>query len=119
VMARGDRQSAADAADIVRRSVDSAIFEDFLTTAARMGGIRDLELIECPVLIAWGTRDFILPARRYSARIREVVPNAQWLSLKGLGHCPMGDDPELIARTIADFVRAATAATPAAAPQPV
>jgi pimeloyl-ACP methyl ester carboxylesterase len=99
----------------VRRSVDCSIFEDYVASAARLGGIRDLGPIECPVLIAWGTRDFILPARRYTARLREVVPNAQWLSLKGLGHCPMGDDPELIARTIADFVRAAT---PAAARQP-
>ena len=73
-----------------------------------------LDGIECPVLIAWGTKDRIIPARRYTARFRELLPKAQWVTWRGAGHCPM-DEPELLAGAIADFVRAAT---PAAARQP-
>jgi len=56
------------------------------------------------VLLAWGTRDRIIPSPRYSQRLRNLLPNAEWIELPGLGHLPMSDDPELVARTIAEFV---------------
>jgi len=31
------------------------------------------------------------------------LPAAQWVELKGLGHVPMSDHPELVASTVADF----------------
>ena len=33
-----------------------------------------------------------------------MLPAAEWVELKGLGHMPMSDDPELVAQTIAAFV---------------
>ena len=33
-----------------------------------------------------------------------MLPNAEWIELPGLGHVPMSDDPELVGRTIAEFV---------------
>jgi hypothetical protein len=62
------------------------------------------ERIECPVLLVWGTKDRVLPLRRYSARMRGLLPDAAWQELRGLGHVPMADDPELVASTIAGFV---------------
>jgi pimeloyl-ACP methyl ester carboxylesterase len=70
-----------------------------------------LDGISCPVLLAWGSKDRILPARRYSRRLRDLVPVAEWLDLPGLGHMPMADDRNLVARTIIDFA--------ARAPRPV
>ena len=58
----------------------------------------------CPVLLAWGTRDRIIPSPRYSQRLRNLLPNAEWIELPGLGHRSMCDDPELVARTIVRFV---------------
>ena len=69
------------------------------------GPPKDFDRVECPVLIAWGTRDRILPAPRYSRRFKALVPHAEWADLPGLGHVPVADDPELVSRTITDFVR--------------
>lgn len=64
--------------------------------------------VDAPVRIAWGTKDRILPYSRYAPLWREVLPNADWISLDGLGHVPMSDDPALIAQMILD-VSTATA----------
>jgi pimeloyl-ACP methyl ester carboxylesterase len=71
--------------------------------------------VGCPVLLAWGSRDRILPSARYSKRMRELLPSAEWVELRGLGHVPMSDDPELVARTISEFTARARGRTPAAA----
>ncbi|MFC4013339.1 alpha/beta fold hydrolase [Nonomuraea purpurea] len=51
-----------------------------------------------PITIAWGERDRLLPRR-------QAVRAARWSGqrvklLKGCGHLPMSDDPELVARVI-------------------
>ncbi|GAB3162070.1 alpha/beta fold hydrolase [Microbispora hainanensis] len=53
---------------------------------------------QVPVTIAWGDRDRLLPRR-------QAVRAARWagqraLLLRGCGHLPMSDDPELVARVI-------------------
>lgn len=52
-----------------------------------------------PVTVAWGTRDRVLLPRQ-ATRAREVLPGARHVALPGCGHVPMGDDPDLVARTI-------------------
>jgi hypothetical protein len=54
------------------------------------------------VLIAWGTEDRVL-APGQAARFTDLIPRAELRPLPGLGHVPMPDDPELVARTILDF----------------
>jgi pimeloyl-ACP methyl ester carboxylesterase len=71
--------------------------------------------VACPVLLAWGTRDRILPSPRYSKRLRELLPSAEWVELRGLGHVPMSDEPELVARTIGEFTARAREQTPVVA----
>ncbi len=55
--------------------------------------------IDVPVTIAWGTKDRIL-LQGQARRARRLIPEAEWVDLPGLGHVPMSDDPELVARTI-------------------
>ena len=57
----------------------------------------DLPDIACPFTVAWGTRDAILPPRQ-GPRWERLVPGARLIPLRGLGHVPMADDPELVAR---------------------
>ena len=74
--------------------------------------------ISVPYLVAWGTRDFLLPPRQ-APRWQRLVPGAELTWLPKLGHLATPDDPELVARTILDFVeRAATRSRerPAGAP---
>jgi pimeloyl-ACP methyl ester carboxylesterase len=115
VAARGERVPAAVAAQMVRDSVDCSVYFELMDAIMRDGTPKSLDGITVPVALVWGTRDRILPPKRYSDRLRRMVPDAQWVELKGLGHVPMSDDPELVSRTIADFVaRAEDRATVAA-----
>ncbi|HEX5224991.1 MAG TPA: alpha/beta hydrolase [Solirubrobacteraceae bacterium] len=114
-VARGDLLDPGSALALVRSAVECPIYFDLMDAILGDGPPEGFPEIACPVLIAWGTRDRIIPARTYSARMREMVPAAEWLELRGLGHMPMGDDRELIARTIAEF---ATAAQSSAVAQP-
>jgi pimeloyl-ACP methyl ester carboxylesterase len=49
-----------------------------------------------PVTVAWGTRDLILPYRNRHNVLRHF-PHARIISVPGVGHVPMSDNPELIA----------------------
>lgn len=56
-----------------------------------------------PTTIAWAQHDkVLLPYQGRNAR--KVLPEAFHTVLKGVGHVPMMDDPELVARTILDTV---------------
>jgi pimeloyl-ACP methyl ester carboxylesterase len=74
-----------------------------MSAIERDGPPADFAGVSCPVLLAWGTKDRLLPAARYSQRMRNLLPAAHWMDLPGLGHMPMGDDPQLIASVIAGF----------------
>jgi pimeloyl-ACP methyl ester carboxylesterase len=53
----------------------------------------DAEPIVCPVRIAWGTEDRLLPWPQAAARYRRLLPHADWIELDGVGHCPQLDVP--------------------------
>ena len=52
-----------------------------------------------PVTVAWGSRDLILPAGQRH-RVRDHFPQARVVSVPGVGHVPMTDNPELIAAVL-------------------
>jgi pimeloyl-ACP methyl ester carboxylesterase len=104
VAAHGERLGPAAAAQMVRDSAACPVYFELLEAILRDGPPRAFDGVRCPVLLAWGTRDRIIPSASYSQRLRDMLPDAEWLELPGLGHIPMGDDPELVARTIAEFV---------------
>jgi pimeloyl-ACP methyl ester carboxylesterase len=58
-----------------------------------------LDELRVPVLIVWGKRDRVLPPRQ-GPRYAHAIPGAELRIVAGLGHIPMSDDPELVARTI-------------------
>ncbi len=103
-MARADRLDPAEALAMVAGSVECPIYFDLMSAIERDGPPADFAGVSCPVLLAWGTKDRLLPAARYSQRMRNLLPAAHWMDLPGLGHMPMGDDPQLIASVIAGFV---------------
>jgi pimeloyl-ACP methyl ester carboxylesterase len=66
-------------------------------------GLHNPEEIQVPVLIAFGIMDFLLGVQQ-GPRFVAALPNAQLKTLPGCGHIPMSDDPELVIKTILDFV---------------
>ena len=72
--------------------------------ALREGWSLDAGKIKCPVRIAWGTDDRLLSWPAAAARFRdEWLPNAEWVELDGIGHCPQLDVPLETAQLILGF----------------
>ena len=117
VMTRGDQVPAKEAVALVRSSVACTVVDDvFATIRSGSGLMRDLDRISCPVLVAWGDKDRILPLAKHGPRFRDEIPGVDFRVWKGVGHTPMWDDPDLIVTTITDFATAAPAkAAPAQA----
>jgi pimeloyl-ACP methyl ester carboxylesterase len=61
------------------------------------------ERIECPLRIVWGTADRILEWPEAAARYRRLFPQADWVELAGVGHCPQLDVPAVTADLILGF----------------
>lgn len=60
--------------------------------------------IECPVRIVWGTEDRLLPWPAAATRYREDwLPQADWVVLDGVGHCPQLDAPTETAALILEY----------------
>ena len=75
--------------------------------AIREGYDLDAGRIACPVRIAWGTHDRLLPWPSAAARFRDDwLPHADWVELDGIGHCPQLDVPLEAAQLILGFSRA-------------
>jgi pimeloyl-ACP methyl ester carboxylesterase len=72
--------------------------------ALREGWSLDAERITCPVRIVWGTDDKILPWPSAAERFRkDWLPQAEWVVLDGVGHCPQLDVPLEAAELIGGF----------------
>jgi len=107
VCERGDRLTPGQALASMRGLLGCSVYWELIEAIEAAGPPTAAWLAEvkAPVLIAWAERDRILPQRGYSENLR-AIPGAQWTTLRGCGHVPMGDDPQLVAQTILDFTSA-------------
>ena len=72
---------------------------------ARENGWRlDAGKVACPVRVIWGTDDRLLRYPRTARRFREDwLPNADWVEMAGVGHCPQLDVPAETVQLIRGF----------------
>jgi pimeloyl-ACP methyl ester carboxylesterase len=112
VVARPWRLDPNDFPEVLRLFANAPGFLDTLphTFEGRPKGLNEIDV---PVTILWGTRDLLLIPRQ-GKRFERLIPTAELRYLKGLGHTPMSDDPELLAEAIvATTSRAPRAEAPA------
>jgi pimeloyl-ACP methyl ester carboxylesterase len=111
------RSTSADGARVARTEVLAAV-DDLLGCAVAQDlldtteALAPLDPVPCPITVAWCGADRLLLETVNGAKARELIPGAHHLTLPGLGHVPMLDDPQ----RVADTIRAATrvrAQTPA------
>jgi pimeloyl-ACP methyl ester carboxylesterase len=74
-----------------------------IENALSEGWTLDAEGITCPARIVWGTADKLLPWPEAAARYRKELPQADWVLLDGIGHCPQLDVPVDAAQLILGF----------------
>jgi pimeloyl-ACP methyl ester carboxylesterase len=55
--------------------------------------------LDVPVTIAWAARDLVLPPWQAGVA-KEQLPHAEHIMMRGVGHVPMHDDPECVARVL-------------------
>jgi pimeloyl-ACP methyl ester carboxylesterase len=114
VVARPWRMESDDVFEVLQLFANAPGFEETLRHSAA-GHVRGLDRIDCPVLLLWGGRDILLLPRQ-GRRFERLISDCELRYLKGLGHTPMSDDPELLAEAIAEFAARPTRAPRAAAP---
>jgi pimeloyl-ACP methyl ester carboxylesterase len=84
-----------------------AAAEPLIELALRDGWSLDARRITCPVRVVWGTEDQVLRWPASAARYRhEWLPQADWIELDGVGHCPQLDVPLETAQLILGFTAA-------------
>jgi pimeloyl-ACP methyl ester carboxylesterase len=95
--AYGDRLAPAALVAAADDVLGCEIGHDLLATADALG---PLDPPPCPITIAWSALDRILPLHVYGDHARRLVPGARFVVLDDVGHVPMFDAPEMVARTI-------------------
>jgi pimeloyl-ACP methyl ester carboxylesterase len=98
VVARPWRLDPDDFPEVLRLFADSPGFHATLPHVVE-GQPKGLDAIDVPVLLVWGTLDLLLLPRQ-ARRFERLLPNCELRYVKGLGHAPMSDDPELLAEEI-------------------
>lgn len=99
LVAHPERVPPAQAAHMIRSAAACELRDELIALTEREH-FGDLGPIACPVRIAWGAEDRLLPPARYAARLRRLVPDAELVDLPGLGHLAMWDGPAAVVRTI-------------------
>jgi pimeloyl-ACP methyl ester carboxylesterase len=64
----------------------------------------DPERIDCPLRVIWGTEDRLLPCPQAAVRYQNLLPQAEWVEMPGVGHCPQLDVPSETAELILGFI---------------
>jgi pimeloyl-ACP methyl ester carboxylesterase len=102
IYARPGRRSPEAVVAETLALVNAPGFDDTLRAGTAVQFTDDIPGL--PVTVAWGTQDRLLP-RRQGVRAKHLIPRARLVRLPGCGHCPMSDDPALVARVILDGSR--------------
>ena len=102
-----DRVDPAEFAASIRAMKDSPVVGPLLRVITK----NPLEYLpsdpDCPIRVVWAERDRVIPFERNGLPLLERVPGAELVRLAGVGHVPMSDDPEQVARLILEVTAAA------------
>jgi alpha-beta hydrolase superfamily lysophospholipase len=107
-MAHGDRLPVGEVGGLIEDAVGCDAYPGFI---AWIKGAAPLaaspELARYRIRIAWPEHDRTIPFKSYGRPFLDAVPGAEHVTLPGVGHIPMYDDPSLIARTILEITQLA------------
>lgn len=88
------------ALDMMEGARGCSVVVEGIELARREGAFGELTGVTCPLRIAYGERDWLIPWPGAYHRLQRMFPDAEYVALADCGHLPMWDDPALVARTI-------------------
>jgi pimeloyl-ACP methyl ester carboxylesterase len=108
-MTRGDLIPVHDALGLIEDADGCAAFAGFVEWLRGAEPIQPaLPPLPCPVRIAWGEHDRTIPFARYGRPVLAALDGAEHVTMAGVGHIPMYDDPALVTRTILEVTKPRT-----------
>jgi pimeloyl-ACP methyl ester carboxylesterase len=100
LVAHPERIDAQSAWYLMDGAARCTIVEDALAQARAGEQFGDLDPIEVPVRVAYGTKDRIVRWPSRYPRMKRLLPDADYVALEDMGHLPMWDDPAEVARVV-------------------
>lgn len=97
VSRRGAAVRRHTAANFLRAATHCAALLPMLWAGVRDGGIHDLDAVRVPTTLMLAGKDRLLPNPRYSRRyVAELPGTTTTLTLIGIGHVPMYENPAVV-----------------------
>jgi pimeloyl-ACP methyl ester carboxylesterase len=103
LMARPENVGAEDAMAFLDGAAGCSVTRQAIALSEAGEAYGDLGPIDCPVRILYGTRDRLIRWPTHYTRLKRLLPAAEYVPLHGLGHIPMWDDPQVVARRILEI----------------
>ncbi len=88
---------------LMERQAHDVLYADFNACSRYAPDIAAVSNIQCPVLIIAGSRDQMTPLHATQA-LKERLPHAQMVALKGAGHALMAEQPDAVLDALIDFL---------------
>jgi pimeloyl-ACP methyl ester carboxylesterase len=105
MVAHPDRFDPADLAADVRALRNAPVLLPLLSVLGEHP-FRSLRDPGCPVRVVWARKDRVIPFPVFGQPLLDKLPSAELLFLDDVGHVPMSDDPESVARLILEVTDA-------------
>jgi pimeloyl-ACP methyl ester carboxylesterase len=104
-MVHGERMTAREFVGALRAMAQTRILRGLLRTMGSDGPVAPLDAGQVPIRVAWGGVDAVIPYDRYGAPFVERIRGVEAITVPGVGHVPMYDDPERVVASILDVTR--------------
>jgi pimeloyl-ACP methyl ester carboxylesterase len=88
---------------VMERAAKGVLHADLTATNAYQGGAAAAASVACPALVIIGEKDLMTPAKAGRA-LAEAIPGAQAVTLPGLGHIMLEEDPDATLDALRDFL---------------
>jgi pimeloyl-ACP methyl ester carboxylesterase len=106
-----DRVPAEALAAALRSSLQAPVVSGLLKAVDKSPFTALTEETDIPIRIVWAEKDRIIPWKHYGAALVERLPGADVVRLSGIGHVPMYDAPDEVARLVLEVTGAADSST--------
>ncbi len=99
-MEHGDQVPEGEFRLMLQGMNKAGILPGLLKTMGRDGPIAPVNAGATPICIAWGEKDQVIPFEHYGRPMLERVNGAEQVTVPGVGHVPMYDDPQAVSAAI-------------------